>query len=392
MHKIYVNTPAALAELCDRLGDSEWLAVDTEFMREKTYFPRLCLLQVADEHTAGCVDPLALKDLGPLLELLYDPAKVKVLHAAHQDLEIFLQEWNRLPGPVFDTQIAAMLGGHGEQIGYAALVKRLLGTDLAKGHTRTDWCRRPLDAGQLDYAYDDVIHLGEAYLKLRGELSRLGRTAWLAQDFKRLTDPGTYRVDPNDAWQRVKGRQTLRGVQLAVLQRLAAWREQRARESNRPRRWVMGDEVLVDLSRRMPKNAHAMSRIRAFSEGTIKRWAEPVIGLIAEARNTPQAQWPSEGARRPATTPEQEAVADMLSATVRLIGAEQGVSPGAIASRSDLERLASGDTSGPLLHGWRHALAGKRLLDLAEGRIALGVEQGHPVFIERETDSTDPDS
>jgi len=380
MHKIYADTPDTLASLCDRLQGSEWLAVDTEFMREKTYFPRLCLLQVADGRTAGCVDPLALEDLGPLLQLLYDPAKVKVVHAARQDLEIFLQEWNRLPEPVFDTQIAAMLGGHGEQIGYAALVQRLLGTELEKGHTRTDWCRRPLDPGQLDYAYDDVIHLGQVYLSLRRELDSLGRTAWLAADFDSLADPNTYRIVPDEAWQRVKGRQTLRGLQLAVLQRLAAWREQRARESNRPRRWVMGDEVLVDLAKRMPKDRHAMSRIRGLTEGTLKRSGEQLIGMIAEARDTPQERWPREDLRRPAPTPEQEALADMLSAALRLIGAEQSVSPGAVAGRAELERLATGDRSGPLLHGWRYALVGERLLALAEGRLSLSVADGHPVL------------
>jgi len=380
MHKIYADNPTALAELCERIKDSDWLAVDTEFMREKTYFPRLCLLQVANEHTAGCVDPLAVDDLRPLLELLYDPARVKVLHAARQDLEIFLQEWNRLPEPVFDTQIAAMLGGHGEQIGYAALVQRLLGTELEKGHTRTDWCRRPLDPGQLDYAYDDVIHLGQVYLGLRGDLDRLGRTVWLDADFDSLADPNTYRVDPDEAWQRVKGRQTLRGVQLAVLQRLAAWREQRARESNRPRRWVMGDEVLVDLAKRMPKDGPGIGRIRGLTEGTIKRWGGQLIGMIAEARDTPQERWPSEGARRPAPTPEQEALADMLSAALRLIGADQTVSPAAVASRTDLERLATGDRSGPLLHGWRYALAGEQLLALAQGRLSLSVAGGRPVL------------
>jgi ribonuclease D len=381
MDKLYVDTPPALHDLCARLRHSPWLAVDTEFMREKTYFPRLCLLQVADRETAACVDPLALEDLSPLKDLLYAPQTVKVFHAARQDLEIFLNLWERLPAPVFDTQAAAMLAGLGEQIGYADLVKRLLGVDLEKGHTRADWSHRPLEPEQIDYAYDDVIHLGEAYLVLRDRLEKAGRLAWLEEDFAGLTDPAAYNLEPEGAWQRIRGRQRLRGAQLAALQRLAAWRERRARERDLPRRWVLKDEVMVDLARRLPARKDGLQKIRGLERGTVERHGQEILEEIAAARDLPPERWPSErSAPRPSAA--QDALADMLSAALRVLAEDREISPGAVAARADLERLAMGERDIPLLRGWRGALAGERLLALAEGRAALRVVDGRPRVVE----------
>ncbi len=381
MRRLYVDSDPALHEFCALVQDSPWLSVDTEFMREKTYYPRLCLLQVADDRTAACVDPLALADLSPLLDLLYAPGRVKVFHAARQDLEIFLGQWDRLPEPIFDTQIAAMLAGLGEQIGYAALVRQLLGLDLEKGHTRTDWCRRPLHPEQITYAYEDVIHLGEAYLQLRERLAGLGRLSWLEQDFNSLSDPATYRTEPEEAWQRIKGRQALRGVQRAVLQRLAAWREREAQARDRPRRWVLSDEVLLELARRMPGDTAGLSRVRGMEGGQIARWGEALVRLIAEARRAPQQGWPKEERRGPVPTAAQEALTDLLSAALRLLAEAQQISPGAVANRADLTRLACGEREGPLLYGWRRALAGEQLLALAEGKAAIRVVDGQPRII-----------
>ncbi len=376
MRRLYVDSVGKLHELCSLLRDSRWLAVDTEFMREKTYFPRLCLLQVADQTTAACIDPLTIGDLSPLLDLLYEPACIKVFHAARQDLEIFLNHWDRLPAPIFDTQIAAMLSGLGEQIGYGALVKVLLDVDLEKGHTRTDWCRRPLDADQLAYAYDDVIHLGEVYLRLHARLESLGRLRWLEEDFGSLADRATYRTEPEEAWRRVKGRQVLRGVQRAVLQRLAGWREGEAQSRDRPRRWVLGDEVLIDLARRMPRDLGTLARIRGLEGGAVARWGERLLALIAQGRGAAREDWPEEEGRGPVPSAAEEALADLLSAALRLLAEAQHISPAAVASRGDLTRIACGERAGPLLHGWRRALAGERLLDLAEGRRAMGVVAG----------------
>ena len=234
MNALYVDTPQALTQLCKQLQHSPWFALDTEFIREKTFYPRLCLLQVANTQHLACIDVLALNDLSPLLDILYDPASTKVLHSAHQDLEIFYHLRGALPTPIFDTQLAATLLGLGEQIGYAALVKTLLKIDLDKSQTRTDWSCRPLDPAQLSYAADDVRYLGQIYQQQRQELEQRQRLDWLTEDFTALCDPARYRVDVDQAWQRIKGQQRLRGVQLAVLRTLAAWREQRASSLDRP--------------------------------------------------------------------------------------------------------------------------------------------------------------
>ena len=372
MQELFVDTPAALSDLARDLANSEWLALDTEFIREKTYLPRLCLIQVSNGEVAACVDPLALGDaLRPLLDVLYDGRILKVLHAARQDLEIFLHDWHRIPLPLFDTQPAAALLGYGDQVGYAKLVQQVLGVDLPKDHSRTDWSRRPLDQGQLRYALDDVIYLGQAYLQMRGRLSDRERLQWLAADFADLANPATYVQDPRTAWQRVKGRQHLRGVQLAVLQALAAWREEQARERDLPRRWVLKDEVLVDLARRRPKDAEQLSRIRGLEPPVIRRDGEALLHQIAVAAALPREDWPTEGRGGKPLTALQEAQADLLSAALRLLAESHQLSPHAIAGRKDIEKLVRGDADTPLLEGWRRKVAGEHLLDLLAGRWSL---------------------
>lgn len=369
MQELYVDTPAALAELAARLAGSEWLALDTEFIREKTYLPRLCLIQISNGEVAACVDPLALHgQLQPLLDVLFDGSILKVLHAARQDLEIFLNDWHRIPLPLFDTQPAAALLGHGDQVGYAKLVQQVLGVELPKDHSRTDWARRPLESGQLRYALDDVIYLGQIYLKMRGFLSDRERLQWLAADFADLADPASYVQDPDTAWQRIKGRQHLRGVQLAVLQTLAAWREEQARGRDLPRRWVLKDEVLVDLARRRPKDAEQLSRIRGLEPPVIRRDGEALLTQIAAGLAMPKEDWPTEGPSGKPLTALQEAKADLLSATLRLLAETHQLSPHAIASRKDLEKLVRGASDTPLLEGWRRKVAGEHLLDVLAGR------------------------
>jgi ribonuclease D len=377
MEERYVDTPEALAALCESLAGSEWLALDTEFIRERTYYPRLCLLQICNGETAACVDPLALPDLGPLLELLYDGSILKVLHAARQDLEIFLHDFGRLPMPVFDTQPAAAMLGHGDQIGYANLVKLLLQVELPKDQSRTDWSLRPLDPQQLRYALDDVIYLGQLYLHMRGHLFDRERLQWLAADFATLADPQTYFPDPQRMWERIKGRQVLRGRQLAVLQRLAAWRETEARQRDLPRKWVLKDEVLIELSRRLPRDAQGLARIRGLEPGQIRREGETVLTLVREGAEAPQEQWPRDSARAAPLDARQEAMVDLLNAALRLVAAEHELSPLAIASRRELEGLVRGDSAGnPLLEGWRHAVAGRVLQEVLRGEVRLEVSEG----------------
>jgi len=375
MQEQYVDTPEELKALCEQLKDSEWLALDTEFIREKTYYPRLCLIQVCNGEVAACIDPLQLSDLGPLLEILYDGAILKVLHAARQDLEIFLHDYQRLPMPVFDTQPAAALLGHGDQIGYANLVKQLLHVELPKDQTRTDWSRRPLDEQQMRYALDDVIHLGELYLHMRGHLFDRERLQWLAADFATLVDPHTYFPEPESMWKRTKGKQHLRGKQLAVLQKLAAWREQQARDRDLPRKWILKDEVMIELSRRMPRDAAGLSKIRGLEPGQIRREGETLIGLITEAAGLPSDQWPSDPGRPKPLSAQQEAMVDLLSAALRLIADQHQLSPMAIAPRKELEKFLRGEPDCALLEGWRHSLAGERLAGLIRGEQRLEVSR-----------------
>lgn len=376
MQEEFVDTPVALLALCTRLEDSEWLALDTEFIREKTYYPRLCLIQVCNGEVAACVDPLNLNDLQPLLDVLYDGRILKVLHAARQDLEIFLHDYGRLPMPVFDTQPAAALLGHGDQIGYANLVKLLLDIELPKDQSRTDWSLRPLDERQVRYALDDVIHLGELYLHMRGHLFDRKRLQWLAADFATLADPQTYYPDPDDMWRRIKGRQVLRGRQLAVLQRLAAWRELQARERDLPRKWVLKDDSLVEIGRRLPRDLADLSKIRGLEPGRIRREGDTLLRLIEEGAQTKREDWPRDKGRSAPLSAQQEAMVDLLSAALNLIADQQQLTPSAIATRKDLERLVREEAGGALRDGWRQSLAGDTLDAIRRGERGLELRDG----------------
>lgn len=378
----YVDTPDALQTLCDMLAGSEWLAVDTEFIREKTYYPRLCLIQICNGEVAACVDPLAIDDLSPLLDLLYDGSILKVLHAARQDLEIFLHDYGRLPMPVFDTQPAAAMLGHGDQVGYANLVKQLLDVELPKDQSRTDWSQRPLDKQQQRYALDDVVYLGKLYLHMRGHLFDRERLQWLAADFATLADPQTYYPDPQDMWQRAKGRQVLRGRQLAVLQQLAAWREREARLRDLPRKWVLKDDAMIELSRRMPRDATGLGKIRGLEPGMIRREGDTLLKLIADASALPREQWPTDKNRPTPLTAQQDAQVDLLQAALRLIADQHQLSPQAIATRKDLEKLVRGESESALHEGWRKLLAGDTLTAVLNGDRRLEIRDGELLLSE----------
>ena len=374
MSDLYVDTATALEQLCAQLQDSPWIALDTEFIREKTYYPQLCLLQVANAEHVACVDVLALNDLTPLLEVLYDPASTKILHSAYQDLEIFFNLRAALPSPVFDTQLAATLLGLGEHIGYGNLVKTLLGVELDKSQTRTDWSRRPLDPAQLAYAADDVRYLSRLYHRQQEELERRQRSAWLTEDFRALCDPGSYQIDSHLLWQRIKGHQQLRGIQLAVLRTLAAWREEQARTLDRPRRWILGDDVLLELARHPPKDMARLSRTRGLASGFIKRHGQTLLELIDATRQEPRQHWPKIAPHKHLSL-SQDALVDAMMAVVRLRGAETAVSPSSLANRKDLELLIQGADI-PLLHGWRAAIAGCEIQSLLSGKLGLEVRDG----------------
>jgi ribonuclease D len=368
-----IDTPAALSDLCARLRGRDWLAVDTEFIRERTYYPQLCLVQVSDGETHACIDPIKLKDLGPLLELLYDPAILKVFHAAGQDLELFYHLTGKVPGPVFDTQLAATLAGFGDQIGYARLVQDMLGVELDKAHTRCDWSRRPLAEAELAYAADDVRYLCQVYEKLCTELERRGRLDWLAADFLAMSDPARFENPPEDAWERIGAAQKLRPAQQKILRALAAWREQQAKQHDRPRRWILGDDQLLDLTRRQPKTADDLSRLRGMPEGLIQKHGAVLLAAIAASADSAAPATLREG---PRLTTQQQPLLELLQALVHAISEQQAISPAALTNRRELERLILGERKLPVLEGWRRAAVGQPLLDLLEGRVALGIENG----------------
>jgi len=379
MKEIFVDTPEALAALCDSLRGCQALALDTEFLREKTYYTQLCLLQIASDELIACVDPLALENIDPLLDIFYDPDVTLVMHSARQDLEIFFDLRGDLPGPVFDTQIAATLLGYGDQIGYANLVREFTGVELEKGHTRTDWSRRPLGEGQLRYAADDVRYLLDIYREQRRRLREKGREDWVQADFDALVDVATYAPPAENLWKRVRGNQPLKGCQLAIAQALAVWREEQARRVNRPRRWVLKDEVIVDIARRAPRDLAALGQIRGLEGRSLERHGEKLLSLVEQACQLPREAWPQ---RPKATrlTPQQDAVVDLMMAIVRTRGAEHDVSTALLGNRKALEALVAGVEDSPLLQGWRALLVGRDLQALLAGEQSLRVADGRVVI------------
>lgn len=371
MTDLYIDSAADLEALCARLREHSWLTLDTEFIREKTYRARLCLVQVASDDDVACIDALALDDLGPLLDLLLDPSIIKVLHAARQDLEIFHDlTGGRVPAPVFDTQLAATLAGFGDQVGYAELVRRLLGIELDKSQARTDWSARPLDPEQLSYAADDVRHLRVVYARLRERLAATDRLGWLDEDFATLVDPETYRSDPETAWRKVRGANQMRGRQLAALRALAAWREREAATADRPRRWIMDDATLLALARSSPTRREQLAKVRGLGEGLVRRHGSDLLELIRDARSADTATDSQPPRPRPLTAAEEAGV-DALMALVRLQAHRHEVSPATLATRRDLEALVRGEPDLPLLTGWRRGLSGELLQAFLAGEVRL---------------------
>jgi ribonuclease D len=359
MHPELIDHDAALRDLARDLAGRSWIALDTEFLRERTYYAQLCLIQIGTGDLAVGIDPLAGLDLGPLFDVLYQPAIVKVLHAARQDLEVFTDLRGTPPPNIFDTQIAAALLGHDDQIGYAPLVAAITGVTLAKGETRTDWSRRPLSDAQWQYALDDVRYLPPLHDTLREQLAARGRHDWPAEDFARLSDPALYRNDPAQAWQRVKGGAGLSPERQPVLRALAAWREQEAQTRNLPRGWVLKDDVMLDIARRLPRTEADLAGFVDWKPQTLARRA-PMISAAIDAglAEGPQQLWAAHAPPSPEETRRQR---DLMS-LVRETAAREQVAPALLATRRDIERLMSGARDGRVLGGWRRDLIGEALL------------------------------
>ena len=352
-----ITDGAALSAAAEILSRGAALGLDTEFMRERTYFAQLCLLQLATVELAVCVDPLALTSLDALRPLMCAPQLCKIVHAARQDLEVLAPAVGPLTN-IFDTQVAAALVGFSAQVGYAELVRELLGIQLHKNQTRTDWSRRPLSAAQLDYALDDVRHLPPLRERLVERLGKLGRQAWFEEEMAQIgTD--SFAIDPGQAWLRIKGFADLDPDRQRLAQALGAWREQRAISSNRPRGWILPDPALRDLVFQVPRNQAALERLSELPEGIRENSGAKLLELI-HAAAVPQPAAPLPQRRRP--DPAQLDTVQRLADITRRISSELGLAPELLATRRELERLAAGQRDGAPLNGWRRAAIGTELL------------------------------
>ncbi len=368
-----------LAALCDRLSQAEFVAVDTEFMRENTYWPELCLVQIADTKEAAAIDPLAPGlDLQPLWDLLTDNEDVlKVFHAGGQDVEIIFNFTGRTPHPIFDTQIAAMAISQSEQIGYSNLVESWLGLTIDKGARFTDWSRRPLTERQIEYAIGDVTHLAKIFPRMLKRLIKTDRGQWLDQEMEKLADPENYRNDPTVAWKRIKAAGRNAGV-LGRLKALAAWREQEARGKNIPRGRIARDETLADIASHPPKSQADLAKVRGLSAG----WKDNEIGkrlmqAIADSQPLPDEELPPRTPRGAPLGKEGSLVADLLKLLLKIRAREIDVASRLLARSEELELLAAGVRKDlAMLEGWRFKTFGKDALDLVEGKLAFAVVDG----------------
>ena len=367
-----ITATADLEAFCARISSEPFITVDTEFMRETTYWPKLCLVQVASERDAAVIDPLAPgMDLSPLLALLADERIVKVFHAARQDIEIF-HNLGVIPRPVFDSQVAAMAAGFGEQIAYDALVRQMLKIEVDKSSRFTDWSRRPLSEAQIVYAAGDVTHLAALYPKLRARLERDGRLSWVAEEMAQLSDPALYDTDPEKAWRRLKPRR-FTAKYLAVFKGVAAWRERTAQERDQPRGRILKDEAIDEVATQAPTDLDGLNRLRAAPKGFANsRFGQDLLAAIRAALVDPEAYAPKIDKPSTSSGPPPGAVVELLKVLLKARSEDAGVAAKLIATVPDLEKIAADDTA-PVaaLQGWRRELFGADALRLKRGELAL---------------------
>ena len=362
-----------LAEFCKPLADAQFVTVDTEFMRERTYWPKLCLAQVAGPHDAAAIDALAEGiDLSPLDELMANRKVLKVFHAARQDLEIFYLRMNRVPAPLFDTQVAAMVCGHGEAASYESLATKLAKARIDKSSRFTDWSRRPLSERQITYALSDVTHLRVVYEKLQRQLEKSGRLPWIAEEMAVLNDPGTYRADPELAWRRLKPRGASPRL-MAVLKEVAAWRERTAQRIDIPRQRLLRDEQLLEIASHAPKSIEELAMTRGLGRGFAEGWqGREIMEAIERARKLTDAELPQRD-KAPEQLRAPGAVVDLLRTLLRLKAEQAGVAARLVANADELDRMAAGKRDLHVLTGWRREVFGEDALALIEGRLALAL-------------------
>ncbi len=375
----FIDNIDSLKAICEQFAQSEFLALDTEFVRQTTYYPILALIQICDGKQIAIIDPLAIEDLSSLMTVLYNKNITKAIHSARQDMEIFYYLNQSVPDALFDTQISAALLGYGEQIGYAALVKLLLNVDLDKSQTRTDWLKRPLTQKQIDYAADDVRYLAQLYPLQKAKLQSLGRLQWLEKDFQFLSSNSTYAPSPETIWKKTRGLNRLKKQKLAILKNLAALREELAIAQNRPRRRVMADELLLDLAMNPPAGDNELSGYKGLSTGFLQHNGQAIMSAIEAGLNTADADCPQLPVYEKLSQNE-EALADCLMAIMHLSAQNNNISPRCLCSRKELDALIKGQRELSVLSGWRNELIGKHLLKFLSGDAQLSYHSGQLVF------------
>ena len=369
----------ALAKACARLSAHPFVTVDTEFMRETTYYPKLCLIQMASpDGEAVLVDPLDEDlELGPFMDLMANERVLKVFHSARQDLEIVWNLGGIVPHPLFDTQVAAMVCGYGDSVSYEQLVNDLAKERVDKSSRFTDWSRRPLSEAQLTYALSDVTHLVKVYEALAAELERTGRSAWLGEEMEILTSPETYRADPANAWKRLAGRMR-KAKEIAVLIEVAAWREREAQDRDVPRSRVLKDEAVIDVATAQPRSVEALGRLRSIPSGFERsRTGGEILAAVERGLERDPKTVPVPERARGGRGGGSGALVELLKVLLKAVAEQERVAPKIIATTDDLEAIAEGrEAEVPSLHGWRRGLFGEKALALKEGRLALSVRDG----------------
>jgi ribonuclease D len=378
-----IATTAELAEVCARMARHPYVTVDTEFLRESTYYPLLCVAQMASPDEAVVIDALAPGiDLAPFFALMTDENVCKVFHAARQDIEIVWNMAGKIPHPIFDTQVAAMVLGYGDSIAYDALVQRITGDALDKSHRFTDWSRRPLSEAQIFYARSDVTHLRDVYLKLAADLQKRERTSWVEAEMEVLTSPETYRADPARAWERLRTR-ARKPKDLAVLMEVAAWREREAQTRDVPRSRVLKDDVVGDIATQAPATIERLGSMRSLPKGFERsRWGPEIVAAVQRGLERDPKTLPRLERFRPA--PNGAAIVELLKVLLRMTAERHGVAAKVIATVDDLEQIAADDEADvAALKGWRRELFGDKALALKQGKLALAMEKGRVVTVEK---------
>lgn len=368
----YIDSNARLAAFCAELGQASHCAIDTEFLRESTYYPILALIQIASDDLLGCIDPLAIDEFEPFTELMTRDSLLKVFHSPSQDLEILYQKFGQVPAPVFDTQLACAVLGYNHQISYADLVRQITGVRLEKKHTRTDWSRRPLNQDQLDYAMDDVRYLLPVYVELQAELETSQRGQWIEKDLRAMADPSNYQQDMDSLWKRLKGVQKLKGERLQIASDLCRWRERLAQKHDRPRRWIAKDDALIEIARQKPANPNELASIPELSQKTVRRHGDELLQIVAGAASVDSRLWPRHDKFKNLSA-QQLALGDCLMALCRKIADDNSIALATLATRKDIDNLIIDQKSSRLTQGWRFGMAGEQLLNFIHGQSRLSV-------------------